>query len=204
MLRPRDKKIIQALHLFRCISRDQIAKLFFSNVKNPITAANYVLKRLRRENHIDANVDTQPYIYFPKPSTIKKNSQKTKHYLAIVDFYIDVCKYECPAIFEVEKRYGSGYAQPDIYMVWQGKVYFVEIQLSRYSSDLIEEKLNRYENYLKSEKYFCKKITSNINDSPYIWIVSKTPYAILNSNLKVIQTSNVDKIFSDNEILNYK
>ncbi|MEB9553501.1 replication-relaxation family protein [Bacillus cereus] len=200
MLRPRDKKIIQALQLFRCMSRDQIVKLFFSDVKNPVTSANFVLKRLRREKHIDAYVDKQPYIYFPQPSILKKNSQKIKHYLAIVDFYVDICKHECPSVFEVEKRYGPGYVQPDIFMVWQGRIFFVEIQLSRYSSELMKEKLNRYVNYFKSEPWYCKTIEFNLNTSPFVWIISKKPYVINDAKLQIIQTSNADKIFSDSLI----
>lgn len=172
------------MQLFRCMSRDQIVKLFFSDVKNPITSANFVLKRLRREKHIDAYVDKQPYIYFPQPSIIKKNSQKIKHYLAIVDFYIDVCKHEYPTIF----------------MVWQGRIFFVEIQLSRYSSELMKEKLNRYVNYFKSELWYRKKIEFNLNNLPFVWIISKNPYVIKDAKLQIIQTSNADKIFSNSSI----
>ncbi|EOO22983.1 hypothetical protein ICM_06206 [Bacillus cereus BAG1X2-3] len=202
MLRPRDKKIIQSLQLFRCMSRDQIANLFFSDVKSPITSANFVLKRLRREKHIEANVAKQPFIYFPEPSIIKKNSQKVKHYLAIVDFYIDICKHESPTVFEVEQRYGPGYVQPDIFMIWQGNIFFVEIQLSRYSSELMKEKLDRYINYFKSESWDRKKIkfNLNLNAPPSVWIISKTPYVINNDKLQIIQTSTADGILSNNLI----
>ncbi|MBF7150822.1 replication-relaxation family protein [Bacillus toyonensis] len=190
MLRERDKKIIEALQLFRCMSRDQIAHIFFADVKNPITSANFVLKRLRRETYIDAYVDRQPYIYFPEPSIIKKDSQKTNHYLAIVDFYIEICRYEKPSVFEVEKRYRAGQVQPDIFMIWQGKAYFVEIQLSRYSSVIMKEKLNRYASYLETDEWSEKYLTYNLNTRPYVWIVSKSPYTILNEDLLIIQTSN--------------
>lgn len=200
LLRDRDKKIIQALQIFRFMSRDQIANLFFADVKKPITSANFVLKRLRREKYIDAYVANQPYIYFPEPSILKKNSQKIKHYLAIVDFYIGVCKYEYPTIFEVEKRYSPGYVQPDIFMIWQGRLFFVEVQLSRYSSKVMKEKLNRYVNYFKSESWEHKKIKFDLNTSPVIWIISKNPYAIKNDNLQIIQTSSTDDLFSNNLI----
>ncbi|MEC2394041.1 hypothetical protein BK709_13630 [Bacillus thuringiensis serovar shandongiensis] len=194
MLRTRDKKIIQALQLFRCMSRDQIAHLFFADVKNPITSANFVLKRLRREKHIDAYVDQQPYIYFPEPSIIKKDSQKINHYLAIVDFYIEICRHEHPSTFEVEKRYRTGHIQPDIFMIWQGKAYFVEIQLSRYSSVLMNKKLNRYIYYFETDEWIEKYLTYNLNNDPYVWIVSKSPYSVLNEDLQIIQTSNTDII----------
>ncbi|MDZ3953398.1 replication-relaxation family protein [Bacillus thuringiensis] len=144
MLRLRDRKILEALQLFRCMSRDQIATLYFRHVKNPITAANYVLKRLRRDQYIDVNMERKPYVYLLNPSTVKKNSQKIDHYLKIVDFYIDLCQYEEPIIFEVEKRHGPTFMQPDIFTVWRGKAFFVEIQNSRYTTALMQEKIQRY------------------------------------------------------------
>ncbi|RWS40194.1 hypothetical protein EKA14_23995 [Bacillus mycoides] len=187
MLTCRDKEIINALHLFRCMSRDQIAQIFFRDLKNPITSTNFVLKRLRRENYIEANTTLQPYVYFPTPSLIKTNSQKLNHYLAIVNFYIDVCKYKQPTIFEVEKRYGSTFMQPDIYMLWDKKEFFVEIQISRYSSAIMEEKLEHYRNYYKSKRWVSRSNTL----FPYIWIISKINYPIQCNEFNIIQTPSV-------------
>ncbi|AKR38904.1 replication-relaxation family protein [Bacillus cereus] len=185
-MRLRDKEIVKSLQKFRCMSRNQIAKIFFSNLKNPITSANFVLKRLRRENLIEVNEDIQPFVYFPKPSIIKRNSQKMQHYLAIVDFFIELCKIERPSIFEMEKRCNHGNIQPDIYMIWQDDVYFVEIQLSRYSTKIMQEKLNRYVHYFSSEEWRWKN--PHANNEPYIWIVSRTPYSTCVENLSIIQT----------------
>ncbi|TKH18971.1 hypothetical protein FC694_03105 [Bacillus wiedmannii] len=192
MLRLRDRKIIEALQLFRCMSRDQIANLFFYHVKNPITAANYVLKRLRREGYIDANVEKKPYVYFPNPATLKKDSQKINHYLKIVDFYIGVCRYEEPIVFEVEHRYGPTFMQPDIFMVWQGAAFFVEIQNSRYTTVLMKEKLHRYTNYKNSDKWMEQVQPYNITTFPYVWIVSRLSYAVKSSELPIIQSENVE------------
>ncbi|WP_267378631.1 replication-relaxation family protein [Bacillus sp. GM_Baccil_2] len=186
-MRPRDKEIVKLLLKFRCMSRNQIAKIFFSNLKNPITSANFVLKRLRRENLIEVNEDIQPFVYFPKPSIIKKTSQKMQHYLAIVDFYIGLCEIERPSIFEVEKRCNNGDIQPDIYMVWQGDVYFVEIQLSRYSTKIMKKKLDRYVYYFSTKEWKGKNFPAN--NKPYVWIVSRTPYSICVEDLFIIQTS---------------
>ncbi|HHT7188803.1 TPA: replication-relaxation family protein [Bacillus cereus] len=171
------------------MSRDQIAQIFFKDLKNPITSTNFVLKRLRREKYIEANTTLQPYVYFPAPSLIKTNSQKLNHYLAIVNFYIDVCKYQQPTIFEVEKRYGPTFMQPDIYMLWDKKEFFVEIQISRYSSAIMEEKLNRYRNYYNSQKWISRSDTL----FPYIWIISKISYPIQCNKLHIIQTPSVSK-----------
>ncbi|ALL11745.1 hypothetical protein BTXL6_10625 [Bacillus thuringiensis] len=186
-MRPRDKEIVKLLQKFRCMSRNQIAKIFFSNLKNPITSANFVLKRLRRENLIEVNEDMQPFVYFPKPSIIKRDSQKMQHYLAIVDFFIELCEIERPIIFEVEKRCNHGNIQPDIYMMWQDDVYFVEIQLSRYSTKIMKKKLDRYVHYFSTEEWRCK--IPPVNNEPYVWIVSRIPYSICVKDLSIIQTS---------------
>ena len=189
MLRNRDKKIIEALKLFRCMKRDQIARLFFKDLKNPVTATNLVLKRLRRDGYIDANVNVQPYIYFLNPSTVKKDSQKLNHYLSIVDFYIELCEFQVPEDFQVEKRYGNSFMQPDIFMKWKGHYFFVEIQLSRYTTEIMEEKIQRYIDYFIYKDWdFSSLIT------PTIWIVSKSPYHLKAKDIRIIQTKNVEEL----------
>lgn len=51
-MRKRDKEIIEALERFKCLSRDQIASMFFNHTKKPHTNANFVLKRLFAEMDI--------------------------------------------------------------------------------------------------------------------------------------------------------
>lgn len=198
MLKQRDKDIIRALDLFRCLSRDQISSLFFSKLKNPITSTNYVLKRLRREGYITANENHTPYIYFLNPPTIKFNSQKVNHYLAIADFYISVCSYSKPSVFHVEPRYGANFMQPDIFMIWDKISFFVEIQNSIYSARLMNEKVNRYLHYYQSDEW--KKEEWNLTKEPrfpLVWIVSKkTNYPLPFADLKIIQTSDVESFLN--------
>ncbi|CUB52713.1 hypothetical protein BN2127_JRS10_01951 [Bacillus subtilis] len=200
MLKNRDRKIVDCLNQFRCMTRDQVAAIFFNDVKKPITSVNFVLKRLRKRGYIEVDSSKQPYIYFSKENIIKKSSQKVPHYLAIVDFFIDACKYEKPTIFEVEHRYGKGFMQPDIFMIWRKRAFFVEIQKSRYSSRLMKNKLSRYINYLKSEKWLCKTSPYQILEFPFVWIISKSAYTISDSiikeSLNIIQTPTVEAFFA--------
>lgn len=197
MLTSRDKQIIDALKMFRCMTRDQIKNLFFRDLKNPVTATNLVLKRLRRDGYIEANTGWAPYIYFPKPSTVKKDSQKVKHYLAIGDFYIELCKIQKPTIFQVEQRYGSNFMQPDIFMEWNNNKFFVEIQRSRYTSEIMEQKLQRYINYFKFKGWYSEFHEINNSNLPSIWIISKSPYRLNNNNLHIIQTPNIKSFFEN-------
>lgn len=76
-MKNRDKGILNDLKRFRCMSRDDIIALHFQGLKNAVTCCNTVMKRLRRDGHVDANVSQHPYIYFPQPSSIRKTSQKS-------------------------------------------------------------------------------------------------------------------------------
>lgn len=198
MLKQRDRDIIQALHLFRCLSRDQLSSLFFSTLKNPITSTNYVLKRMRREGHIIANESNTPYIYFPNPPIIKLSSQKANHYLAIADFYISICRYKRPSIFRVEPRFGADFMQPDIFMIWNKTPFFVEIQKSIYSAGVMAEKFNRYLHYYQSKEWIKEDWYLNEEPRfPFIWIVSKkTNYPLSFENLNIIQTQDVESFIN--------
>lgn len=93
-MKNRDKAILSDLKRFRCMSRDDIIDLHFNGLKNAVTCCNTVMKRLRRDGQVDANITQQPFIYFPQPSTLRKTSQKIPHFLGIVDVYKQLIHYE--------------------------------------------------------------------------------------------------------------
>jgi hypothetical protein len=84
-MKKRDLAIINDLQQFRCMTRDDIIELHFVGLKNPVTCCNIVLKRLRRDGYIEVSTKQQPYIHFPSPSSIKKDSAKIPHFLKIVN-----------------------------------------------------------------------------------------------------------------------
>ncbi|MGQ0421421.1 replication-relaxation family protein, partial [Bacillus sp. HC-Mk] len=179
----RDKAIVKDLQRFRCMSRDDIIDLHFQGLKKSVTCCNTVMKRLRRDGSVDANVSQQPYIYFPQPSTIRKTSQKIPHFLAIVDVYKQLLQYEKPKLFKVEPKYGKAYMEPDIFTIWRQSPFFIEVQNSVYSKKVMQEKVNRYEFYFhslewqqepwqpKKSKYF-----------PSLLIITDTQYDIYSPN----------------------
>ncbi|WP_339193107.1 replication-relaxation family protein [Paenibacillus sp. FSL W8-1287] len=184
----RDKAIVKDLERFRCLTRDDVAELHFSSVKNPVTQANMVLKRLRRDEVIACATDRRKYIYFPIPS-IKKDSAKIGHFLAIVDFYKQIRKAEAPRVFEVEPKVGGkGRPEPDVFCIWKGAPWFVEIQRSQFSDKVMQEKMNRYEQYYLSGEWeqepwqpAGKKLF------PYVWIVGAGKYKTEGRPFRVFQ-----------------
>ncbi|HDR4948126.1 TPA: replication-relaxation family protein [Bacillus cereus] len=202
-MKNRDKAIIKDLQRFRCMSRDDIIDLHFQGLKKAVTCCNTVMKRLRRDGSVDANVSQQPYIYFPQPSTIRKTSQKIPHFLAIVDVYKQLLKYEKPKVFKSEPKYGKAYMEPDIFTIWRQSPFFIEVQNSVYSKKVMQEKVNRYECYFhslewqqepwqpKKSKYF-----------PSLLIVTDTQYDIYSPNFRIFQTKSIHDFMNQMAIRN--
>lgn len=168
----RDKEIISDIERFRVMSRDLVAQLHFGNVKNPVTGANYVLKRLTRDGYITSSKETRQYLYYPADGHIKKGGAKVNHFLEIGRFFADLCKVEPPKRFVVEPKYGASMMEPDAFMIWRNAPVFVEIQRTKYSDKQFREKLNRYEHYYIDGKWReeswqpqQKKVL------PFIWVL---------------------------------
>lgn len=176
-MRKRDKEILEDLQRFRCLTRDDLIDLHFPDLKNPVTCCNTVLKRLRRDGHIEVSKDRMPYIYFPSPSGIKKDSAKIPHFLEIVSVYKDVLNIEKPRLFTVEPKYKKGFMEPDAFMIWKQAPFFVEIQRSVYSKKVMMEKYNRYLSYYMSDEWKqAEWQPTNKKVFPKVLLISDTEY----------------------------
>lgn len=196
-MRDRDSAILKDLERFRVLSRDDIIDLYFKHLKRPVTSANTVLKRMRRDGLIEVNTDVKPYLYFQSPSPIKKDSSKIYHYLKIVEFYKRLLKYEQPRSFIVEPKYGKGFMEPDVFMIWRRSPFFVEIQRSVYSERVMTEKVKRYEAYFLSNEW--QKETwqpANKKVFPVVLLLTGTRYQIKSSYVRFIQISSIDELFT--------
>lgn len=195
---PRDKAIIDDLSRFRCLTRDHVAAIHFKGLKQPITQANAVLKRLRRDSYVNVSMDRRKYVYFPAPSTMKKDSAKIPHFLAIADFYVDICKHEKPYAFQVEPKLGDkGFPEPDVFMIWKGNPFFVEIQRSNYTEKIMADKFKRYEHYYLTDKWHSLpwQPKEKAPIFPRLWVLSDSLYSIV-TPYRLYQTKTVDEIFS--------
>ncbi|MEK5205319.1 replication-relaxation family protein [Bacillus sp. FSL R10-2789] len=191
-MRNRDKAILNDLKRFRCMSRDDIIDLHFQGLNNAVTCCNTVMKRLRRDGHVDANVSQQPFIYFPQPSTIRKTSQKIPHFLGIVDVYKQLIHYEKPKLFKIEPKYGKEYMEPDAFTIWRRSPFFIEVQKSVYSKKIMQDKINRYELYFHSQEWHNEPWQPKGSKFfPSILIITDKQYDINSSNLRIFQFSSI-------------
>lgn len=169
-LSKRDKAIIYDLNRFRVMDRDSIAEIHFSNLKNPNQAANNVLLRLLREGHIQRSTAFVPYVYFGPDVTIKRNSSKIGHFLAILNVYKELRNLGHLGTFLVEPKYGKkGTVEPDIYCEYRKTPFFIEVQQSIYSEKQMTEKINRYSDLYNSQ---------NVDPFPRVLILSEQRYAL--------------------------
>lgn len=196
-MRKRDLAIIRDLERFRCLTRDDIIDLHFSHLKQPITCCNTVLKRLRRDGYIEVNANHQPYLYFPSPASIKKDSTKIPHFLKIVGFYKSLLSFEEPKTFIVEPKYGKGYMEPDAFMIWKRAPFFVEIQRSVYSARVMDEKVKRYEEYFFSNEWQQESWQpQNKKVFPTVIMITDTRYNIESSYIRFFQVANISDMVS--------
>lgn len=197
-MRKRDKNIIKALENFRCMSRDQIARIFYGHLKNPNTNANYALKRLRDRGYIKANVNRQPYVYFPGSSTMKKDSQKIDHFLGIVDTFIMLKGAGQLTDFQVEPKYGQDYMEPDAFFKFRGFPFFLEFQNSIYTDKVMKAKFERYKTYYESNEWHRGHWQENNGEVtfPYVLIVGNKRYNLEVEEFQIFQVKSVKEFIS--------
>jgi rhamnose utilization protein RhaD (predicted bifunctional aldolase and dehydrogenase) len=195
-VKQRDKDILKALEDFRCLSRDQIAKMFYGYLKNPITNANYALKRLRDRGYVKANVSRQPYIYFPATSGMKKDSQKVDHFLGIADAYIELQSTGQLKEFHIEPKYGQkGTVEPDAFFHCKDYPFFLEFQNSVYSDKVMKAKIQRYMDYFKSDEWHNGHWQrDNVLVFPYILIITNKQYNIDVEEFTVLQVKSINSL----------
>ncbi|PEW07896.1 MULTISPECIES: replication-relaxation family protein [Bacillus cereus group] len=196
-MRNRDKAILNNLKRFRCMSRDDIIDLHFQGLKNAVTCCNTVMKRLRRDGHVDANILQQPYIYFPQSSTLRKTSQKIPHFLGIVDVYKQLIYYEKPKLFKVEPKYGKAFMEPDAFTIWRRSPFFIEVQRSVYSKKVMQDKINRYELYFHSQEWHNESWQPKESKYfPSILIITEKYYNISSFSLRIFQASSISNFLN--------
>ena len=156
------------------MSREDITDIHFSQLKQAVNCTNDVLKRLVRDGLIGVSKRQRMYVYFPSKS-IKHNSQKIDHYLAIVKFYRDIRKIREPERFEVEPRYGKkGTVEPDIELIWFKLPFFTEIQRHGFNKS---KSFELYEKYYLTEEWHELPWQDQSNPKfPFVWIYGVGTY----------------------------
>lgn len=189
----RDKAIVNDLYRFRVLSRDQIIRLHFSDLKKPVSTCNLVLKRLQDRRYIKAFKSFQPFVYAPVDSKIKESSQKILHFLAIADTFIEMKNHDEPTHVLVEPKFAEkGAIEPDLFCIFKRTPFLIEIQRNVYSEKVMKEKIGRYETFYYSEAW--KEFEWQKKDKkvfPIVLFITDTRYNIETNVLRIVQAPNI-------------
>ncbi|KAA8755901.1 hypothetical protein [Priestia megaterium] len=197
-LSQRDKDIIRFINQFRAVDRDSLVELFFKQLKSPVNACNSVMVRLYRLGLIERTQQYSPTVYLPVDAKIKKNSQKILHFLSILDVYKQMCVYSIPrnVIVEDKPTGRKGGIEPDLFCIFKGSPFWIEIQRNHYSEQKMQGKINLYEEFFFSDEW--KTLQWQPQDRaaifPSIILITPVRYAVASDHIRIIQVASIHEL----------
>ncbi|MFL0498703.1 hypothetical protein [Priestia megaterium] len=194
-LSQRDKDIIAFINQFRAVDRDSLVDLFFKQLKSPVNACNSVMIRLYRLGLVERTQQYSPNVYLPVDAKIKKNSQKILHFLSILDVYKQMCMYSTPkqVIVEDKPTGRKGGIEPDLFCIFKGSPFWIEIQRNQYSEQKMQAKITLYEEFFFSDEwkalYWQPGERSPI--FPSVILITPVRYAVNSDHIRIIQVASI-------------
>ncbi|UYP07242.1 hypothetical protein [Priestia megaterium] len=197
-LSQRDKDIIGFINQFRAVDRDSIVELFFKQLKSPINACNSVMVRLYRLGLIERTQQYSPIVYLPVDANIKKNSQKILHFLSILDIYKQMCTYSAPkqVIVEDKPTGRKGGIEPDLFCIFKGSPFWIEIQRNQYSEQKMQEKIHLYEEFFFSDEWndLHWQPEGRPPIFPSVILITPVRYAVSSEHIRIIQVASIHEL----------
>jgi len=197
-LSQRDKDIIAFIHQFRAVDRDSLVELFFKQLKSPVNACNSVMVRLYRLGLIERTQQYSPTVYLPVDAKIKKNSQKILHFLSILDIYKQMCMYSAPkqVIVEDKPTGRKGGIEPDLFCIFKGSPFWIEIQRNQYSEQKMQEKIHLYEEFFFSDEWKALhwQPEDRVAIFPTVILITPVRYAVSSDHIRIIQIANIHEL----------
>ncbi|MET1122500.1 hypothetical protein ABWU59_26585 [Priestia megaterium] len=194
-LSQRDKDIIAFINQFRAVGRDSLGDLFFKQLKSPVNACNSVMVRLYRLGLIERTQQYSPTVYLPVDAKIKKNSQKILHFLSILDVYKQMCTYTTPkqVIVEDKPTGRKGGIEPDLFCIFKGSPFWIEIQRNQYSEQKMQAKINLYEEFFFSDEWKALQWQPEERSPifPSVILITPVRYAVNSDHIRIIQVASI-------------
>jgi hypothetical protein len=197
-LSQRDKDIIGFINQFRAVDRDSLVELFFKQLKSPVNACNSVMVRLYRLGLIERTHQYSPTVYLPVDAKIKKNSQKILHFLSILDVYKQMCSYSMPknVIVEDKPTGKKGGIEPDLFCIFKGSPFWIEIQRNQYSEQKMQEKIHLYEEFFFSDEWKALhwQPEDRVAVFPTVILITSVRYAAKSDHIRIIQAGSIHEL----------
>ncbi|MGW9103727.1 hypothetical protein ACWGPK_31240, partial [Priestia megaterium] len=137
-------------------------------------------------------------VYLPVDAKIKKNSQKILHFLSILDIYKQMCTYSAPkqVIVEDKPTGRKGGIEPDLFCIFKGSPFWIEIQRNQYSEKKMQEKIQLYEEFFFSGEW--KTLHWQREDRsaifPSVILITPVRYAVSSDHIRIIQVASIQEL----------
>ncbi|WP_182007279.1 hypothetical protein, partial [Priestia aryabhattai] len=196
----RDKDIIGFINQFRAVDRNSLVEIFFKQLKSPVNACNSVMLRLYRLGLIERTQQYSPTVYLPVDAKIKKNSQKILHFLSILDVYKQMCSYSMPKNFIVEDKPTGrkGGIEPDLFCIFKGSPFWIEIQRNQYSEQKMQAKINLYEEFFFSDDWKALHWQPEERAAifPSVILITTVRYVVSSEHIRIIQVASIHELMN--------
>nr|WP_245553061.1 replication-relaxation family protein [Brevibacillus massiliensis] len=118
--------------------------------------------------------------------------------MAIASVYREMLQISPPRIFQVEPKYEKGLPEPDIFTIWAGRAFWIEVQRNVFSQKVWLEKFQRYINFFRNGRW--REESWQPKDKkvfPYIWILSASRVPVPDGlPFPVLQSRSVNELLS--------
>ncbi|WP_455920332.1 hypothetical protein [Priestia megaterium] len=147
---------------------------------------------------IERTQQYSPTVYLPIDAKIKKNSQKILHFLSILGIYKQMCTYSAPTrvIVEDKPTGRKGGIEPDLFCIFKGSPFWIEIQRNQYSEQKMQAKINLYEEFFFSDEW--KALHWQPEDRaaifPSVILITPVRYAVSSEHIRIIQVTSIDEL----------
>jgi hypothetical protein len=154
--------------------------------------------RLYRLGIVERTQQYSPTVYLPVDAKIKKNSQKILHFLSILNVYKQMCMYSVPkhVIVEDKPTGRKGGIEPDLFCIFKGSPFWIEIQRNQYSEQKMQAKINLYEDFFFSDEWkvlqWQPKDRSTI--FPSVILITPVRYAVNSDHIRIIQVASIHEL----------
>jgi hypothetical protein len=124
----------------------------------------------------------------PNPRVLPLESNNRQHDLALVNFFLELKKHAPVKILSVDRKLGE--CKPDIVLVYQGILYYVEVQLTiNKGNEYMRKKLALYEKHIRSGEYSMMPWQPKDRKvKPVLWIHSPYHFDLESNVIKIQQT----------------
>jgi hypothetical protein len=129
---------------------------------------------------------------------IKKNSQKILHFLSILDVYKQMCTYSTPkqVIIEDKPTGRKGGIEPDLFCIFKGSPFWIEIQRNQYSEQKMQAKINLYEEFFFSNDWKALHWQPKDRSAifPSVILITPVRYAVASDHIRIIQVASIHEL----------